>query len=54
MLSVWLATPEAEACGAVGGAYRPQCREGPMRKIFRLRSLAGREYFCEYAVTQPE
>jgi hypothetical protein len=39
-------TPEAEACGAEGEAYRPQCREGPVRKIFRLRSLAGRGDFC--------
>ncbi len=35
---VWgsLATPGTEACDAVGGALRPQRREWPVRKIFRV------------------
>jgi len=42
MLRVSRATPGTKACDAVGGAFRPQRREWPMRKIFRVRSRAGR------------
>jgi hypothetical protein len=43
-----LASPGTKARDAVGGAFRTEWREGPVRTGLQVRSHPGLVHFCEY------